>query len=112
MENIEDIRKRLKSAYDNSKITYDKLEAITGIGHSVINRYLTGKTKKIPLDDFLKICYAIGADPRIILGWVDEPENEQASKTELISVSKQLSPSGNEQLLDYARYLADRAKKQ
>lgn len=53
MENIEDIRKRLKAAYDNSKITYDKLEAITGIGHSVINRYLTGKTKKIPLDDFL-----------------------------------------------------------
>jgi len=111
MENIEDIRKRLKEAYDKSKTTYDKLESITGIGHSVINRYLTGKTKKIPLDDFLKICYAIGANPRIILGWVDEPINEPASKAELITVSEQLSPEGNDQLLEYAHFLADRVKK-
>ena len=112
MGNIEDIRKRLKDAYDNSKATYDKLGAVTGIGHSVINRYLTGKTKKIPLDDFLKICYAIGADPRIILGWVDEPAEEPVSKAELVAVSEQLSPQGQEKLLDYAHYLADRAEKQ
>lgn len=110
MENIEEIRKRLEDAYRKSGKTYAKLEQQTGIGHSIIQRYITGKTKKISLDDFLALCYAIGTDPRTILGWDNEKDNP--STDELIQLTESLSDKDKETVLEYARFVASREQKQ
>lgn len=110
MTEIEKIRLRLRIAYLKSGMSYKKLEEVTSIGHSVVQRYFSGDTKKIALDDFIKICYAIGNDPREILGWTDKPTEPQVD--ELTALAKDLPEDERNQVLEYARYLADRAKKQ
>ncbi len=110
MTEIEKIRLRLRIAYLKSGMSYKKLEEVTGVGHSIVQRYFSGETKKIALDDFIKICYAVGCDPRDILGWTDKPTEPKIE--ELTELAKDLPEAEQNQVLEYARYLADRAKKQ
>lgn len=71
---IKEIIKRLKECVENSNLTYVELEKRTGIAKSSIQRYVSGVTKKIPVDSIQAIANAVGVSPKYILGWDNNTE--------------------------------------
>lgn len=90
--------KRMKEAVINSKLSYLELEKLTGVSHSTLHRYLTGKTNRIPLSAVEKIASATGVSAAWIMGWEDTPTPETtvtaedlAEINEMIEIISQLS---------------------
>lgn len=46
-----------------------QLEKMTGVSHSTLQRYICGKTNRIPLDAVKKISVALGVSAGWIMGW-------------------------------------------
>ena len=69
---MNDIALRLQKALKANPMTYRALEEKTGISASVLQRYVTGETKKIPLDRIKKIANALGVSAASIMGWDEE----------------------------------------
>lgn len=69
---ISAIIKRLQECIKNSEFSYVELEKKTGIAKSSIQRYVSGSTKKIPIDAIQAIAEAVGVTPEYILGWDKE----------------------------------------
>lgn len=65
---------RLKYAIENSNLSYMELEKKTGIAKSSIQRYASGKTRKVPIDAVNEIATATGFSAAWIMGW-DKSEN-------------------------------------
>ena len=63
---------RLKEAFDAKRLSYRMLEEVTGIRASVLQRYITGETKKIPIDRLEVIAKALGVSAAYLMGWDDE----------------------------------------
>lgn len=72
MNQDDNIAKRLKYAVEASALSYVELEKKTGIAKSSIQRYTSGKTKKIPIDAVEAISNAIGVSLSWIMGWDEE----------------------------------------
>lgn len=66
---------RLEIAIKRSGLSYARLEELTGISHSAINRYANGKVEKLPIERMKKIAEATGVSVRWLMGWEDEKRN-------------------------------------
>ncbi|MBQ9862114.1 MAG: helix-turn-helix transcriptional regulator [Clostridia bacterium] len=64
---------RMKTAVASAGLSYMDLEQLTGVSHSTLQRYLNGKTNRIPLSAVEKIAAATGVSPAWIMGWESEP---------------------------------------
>lgn len=64
-----EISKRLSKVISDSNKSYADLEKETNIAKSSIQRYATGKTKKIPIDAVEKIAKATNSSASWIMGW-------------------------------------------
>ena len=69
-------RSRLLQAIEESKKSYVELEKETGIAKSSIQRYATGKTKKIPIDVIELIAKATNTSASWIIGWNEQKKND------------------------------------
>lgn len=69
MTDIKSIISRLRESVENSGFSYVELEKRTGIAKSSIQRYVSGTTKKIPIDAVQAISKAVGVPAEYILGW-------------------------------------------
>lgn len=56
------IADRIMLAYRNSRLTYQELETRTGISKSALQRYITGETGKIPIEQYVNCPKNIRAD--------------------------------------------------
>lgn len=74
--------KRMKEAIKTAQLSYMQLEKLTGVSHSTLQRYLTGKTNRIPLSAVEKIANATGVSAQWIMGW-ELPDNAEQSDDEL-----------------------------
>ncbi|MCL2060960.1 MAG: helix-turn-helix transcriptional regulator [Oscillospiraceae bacterium] len=63
------VNDRLRTAISGSRYTYKDLEDLTGIPKSSIQRYATGKTKKIPVSAIMRLAPHLGSTPAALLGW-------------------------------------------
>lgn len=63
---------RLKEAFDAKHMSYRALEEATGIRASVLQRYITGETRKIPIDRIQALAKALGVSAAYLMGWDDE----------------------------------------
>ena len=79
MTDIKGIISRLKESVEKSGFSYVELEKRTGIAKSSIQRYVSGTTKKIPIDAVQAISKAVGVPAEYILGW--ENPNKYLSPT-------------------------------
>ena len=79
MTDIKSIISRLRESVENSGFSYVELEKRTGIAKSSIQRYVSGSTKKIPIDAVQAISKAVGVPAEYILGW--ENPNKYLSPT-------------------------------
>jgi transcriptional regulator with XRE-family HTH domain len=66
---------RIKSLIEQSKLTYQELEKVTGIKKSSLQRYASGVTTKIPLDVIEKLSKAFDVSQEYLMGW-DEKAKE------------------------------------
>ena len=69
MTDVNNIISRLKMCVEKSGLSYVELEKRTGIAKSSIQRYVSGTTKKIPVDAIQSIAQAVGVSSKYILGW-------------------------------------------
>ena len=79
MTDIKSIISRLRESVESSGFSYVELEKRTGIAKSSIQRYVSGTTKKIPIDAVQAISKAVGVPAEYILGW--ENPNKYLSPT-------------------------------
>lgn len=81
---------RIKALIDNSGMSYQELEKVTGIKKSSLQRYASGVTTKIPLDVIEKLSVTFHVSQEYLMGW-DEKKNS--------SDERQLT-EGERQMLD------------
>ena len=65
---------RIKSLIEQSEMSYQELEKLTGIKKSSLQRYASGVTTKIPLDVIEKLSVAFNVSQEYLMGW-DEKES-------------------------------------
>lgn len=78
----DDVSYRIKKAIDKSGCTLIKLQEMTGIPKSAIQRYATGDTEKLPIDRVEKIALATNVSPAYLMGWDDEDKMLSGVKKE------------------------------
>lgn len=71
---------RLKKLFESRGLSYAQLEEVTGIPKSVLQRYASGETKKIPIDAIEVIASKLNASPAYLTGWDDDQKVTFLSK--------------------------------
>ena len=72
---------RIKALIEQSKLSYQELEKLTGIKKSSLQRYASGVTAKIPLDVIEKLAVTFNVSQEYLMGWCDN-ENLVTSPTD------------------------------
>ena len=78
---------RIKALIEQSKLSYQELEKITGIKKSSLQRYASGTTAKIPLDVIEKLSKTFNVSQEYLMCWSDSkkantPEKQKLSEGE------------------------------
>ncbi len=76
MSETKKIIERLRRAILKSDLSYVELEKRTGIAKSSIQRYISEKTKKVPVEAVEALSIAVGVSPAYIMGWCNEDIND------------------------------------
>lgn len=82
--NINTIISRLRQAVEKSQLSYSQLEQKSGVPKSNIQRYVTGSTKKIPIDNLKAIANALNVPASYLMGW--DSDESAASVSEAVPV--------------------------
>ena len=69
----DEISQRILSLIETKELSYGVLSEKTGIPKSVLQRYATGQTEKIPIDRLEAIAKALGTSTSYLIGWEDQP---------------------------------------
>jgi transcriptional regulator with XRE-family HTH domain len=80
---------RIKSLVEQSKLSYQELEKLTGIKKSSLQRYASGTTAKIPLDVIEKLSNTFNVSQEYLMGWSDKKTNSP-EKNDLSEGEKKL----------------------
>ena len=78
---------RIKALVENSGMSYQDLEKLTGIKKSSLQRYASGVTTKIPLDVIEKLSVAFNVSQEYLMGWdenKDSPSEPQLTEGEKV----------------------------
>lgn len=78
---MKNIQTNLLSAFESSGLTYDELAKRTNLPKSALYRYINGDTEKIPIDRFQAICRELSVDARTLLGWKEDPPDQEPPHT-------------------------------
>lgn len=113
---LNEIISRLKEVVENSHLSYAQIEKKTGIAKSSIQRYVTGQTQKIPIDNISKIANACGVTPEYVLGWVPDDVDENAEEEKMIRSAKvalfggagEVTDAMWEEVVNFAKYVEAR----
>ena len=74
---------RIKTLIEQSKLSYQELEKITGIKKSSLQRYASGTTAKIPLDVIEKLSKTFNVSQEYLMGWSDDKKINTPEKPKL-----------------------------
>jgi transcriptional regulator with XRE-family HTH domain len=77
VKKMKEVSRRLLKVIIDSNLSYADLEKKTGIAKSSIQRYATGKTKKIPIDAVKLIADATKSSADWIMGWEIDEKTEK-----------------------------------
>lgn len=83
------VQERIKQLVDNSGKTYAKLERMTGIPKSSLQRYATGCTTKVPLDAIRKLSEAFRVSQVWLMGY-DTNNDTEINQTEVREIVGEL----------------------
>lgn len=68
-QDLEKTRKRIKELRQKRGYSYQDLADLTGFSKSVLQRYETGETDKLPLSRLMTIAEALKCTPAYLMGW-------------------------------------------
>ena len=97
---------RIKALIEQSGLSYQELEKVTGIKKSSLQRYATGATPKIPLDVIEKLSKAFNVSQEYLMGWSNNkktsPEKMDLSEGEKtwLKLYHKLSDSTREVIIE------------
>lgn len=100
--NSREIAAKLLETFEESGESYGSLSKATGIPKSMIQRYFSGSTERIPIERLELLCKALGLDVTELLGWDKDTrlrEKGLVSRTMtpqqavLFDVTKNLTPA-------------------
>lgn len=78
---------RIKALVEESGLSYQDLEGLTGIKRSSLQRYASGATTKIPLEVIEKLSIAFNVSQEYLMGWdekKDSPTERELNEGEKI----------------------------
>lgn len=101
---------KLQEEYEKSGLSYERIEKMTGLSHSSVQRYITGRSKKIPFFDLVEICNAIGCDITEIISMVEETGYSEKRNT-LISLAERIPESKVQVMIDLLQSFLEDEKK-
>lgn len=92
---------------EKNNISARRLEEITGIPKSAIQRYISGTTDRIPIDRLKLLASALGVTPAYLMGLETKSGEpvKQASEDDvdtLMQIVNQLNPDSRQLLSDFA----------
>lgn len=100
---------KLKLKIKERGMSIRELEKATGIPHSAIQRYASGRTDNIPISRLKSIASALGTTAEYLLGWDEDiPTIESLSDVEKeIIITLRSFPSAKiDNVLNYIRFVA------
>ncbi|WP_279166616.1 helix-turn-helix domain-containing protein [Thomasclavelia cocleata] len=74
---MDKIVNRLGEAIKRCNLSYAELEKRTNISKSALQRYASGKTKKIPLDVITSLAPVLDVTPQYLMGWDNNNKKDQ-----------------------------------
>lgn len=99
---------RIKALVEQSNLSYQELEKLTGIKKSSLQRYASGVTTKIPLDVIEKLSNAFHVSQEYLMGWEKkevsptEPELSEGEKL-MLQLFRQIPEDRQQAALDLLR---------
>ena len=81
---------RIKSLIEQSGLSYQELEKITGIKKSSLQRYASGTTAKIPLDVIEKLAKTFNVSQEYLMGWSDDKKINSPDEIKLTEGEKMM----------------------
>lgn len=96
---MESTAERLSLAKKASGLSYAQLETMTGVSRSTLQRYISRKTDKIPIDAIEAIAPALGVSAEYLMGWdgeVSDSEKIAQLEYELLSITLKRKPTDEE----------------
>lgn len=108
LETGNEVIDRLKCAIETAGLSYVELEKKTGIAKSSLQRYVSGTTKKIPIDAINAIAFATNIPSTWIMGY--DKDNCPNQNMEIISLLSELSDDDRREAINYIKYIASRKK--
>lgn len=85
---MSDISERIMRTIKRKNVSYGELSHRTGIAKSVLQRYATGETEKIPLPRLEKIADALCVNAAYLMGWEEAPEDNIPDVEDIIPVNE------------------------
>ena len=97
---------RIKSLIEQSGLSYQELEKITGVKKSSLQRYATGATPKIPLDVIERLSKTFNVSKEYLMGWTDNIKKVDKNN----SPEQQRLSEGEKMWLDLYHRLSDNTR--
>lgn len=79
---------RIKALIEQSKLSYQELEKVTGIKKSSLQRYASGVTSKIPLDVIEKLAKTFNVSQEYLMGWDEKVKKTPPEESKLTEGEK------------------------
>ena len=107
---------RIKALVEQSGLSYQELEKLTGIKKSSLQRYASGSTNKIPLDVIEKLSRAFHVSQEYLMGWDeknDSPSEPTLTEGEqmLLNLFRQIPEDQQRVFLEMGRVYANSLNK-
>lgn len=109
MSNINIVIKRLQECVSKSGLSYMELEKRTKTAKSSIQRYVSGKTKKIPIDFIVAVAPHLNTTVEYLMGWEDN-ESENKEQNDIMSDFLSLSEEDQKKAIEYIKLLKKAAQ--
>ena len=103
-------QERLKTAIENSGLSYREIEEKTDISHTSIYRYVHKSINKIPLSAVEKIAKATNTDIKWLMGWDDEPQEDSKLNSQLATLLSSMSDEEVEKTIEYIKFIQSQRK--
>ena len=76
---IENMASRIKELRRERGLTLEQVATVVGVGKSTVRKWETGMIANMKRDKIAALAKALCTTPAYLMGWIDEPINEQES---------------------------------
>lgn len=80
--------RRIKELRQARGLTLEQVATVVGVGKSTVRKWETGMIANMKRDKIADLARALGTTPAYLMGWVDEPTNEQKSLPDVRSLTE------------------------